>query len=249
VITTENLMSCQKPEQALPSLNQYEISFLFAETPRQLNLQWLSEHPDLLNFLVASISRRPQNLVTHIQRICLCYRRNLSEHLFGAMVDFFTVLDGHAGDFCGRLLDKVLPKLNASHAFLLNQYLQEKDFETLYLVQNSFAVMGKGLQGTTQLIVKVAENAAPEEKSQDPLDLARDYIEYSQFQEAKVVLTTAILETPAHKALHLDLLELFKSLQDVKGFVAIQQQLVEQGNPYAELWNELHDYFSVRKML
>ncbi len=249
MITTDCLVSCQKDEQPLTELAHYEIAFLFAKTPQQLNLQWLSTHPDLLNFLVAGISKRPRNLITHVQRICLCYQRNLSDHLYGAMVDLFTVLDGHADDFCGRLLDKVLPKLNASHAYLLNQYLYDKDIVTLYMVQNSFAMMGKGLLGTAQFITKLAENDAHVALINDPLVLARDYIEYSQFQEAKAVLESAILETPAHKELHQDLLELYKSLQDVRGFLSTSDSLAQQGNPFPELWSELSDFFSARKML
>jgi len=249
VITTDYLVSCQDAEQPLPNLAQYEVAFLFAQSPLQLNLHWLNEHPGILDFLVASIFRQPQNLITHVQRICLCYQKNLSEHLYGAMVDLFSVLGNHADDFCGRLLDKALPRLAASHAFLLNQYLQDKDIDVLFRVQNSFAVMGKGLLGTTQLITKLADNSVPAEIAHDPLDLARDYIEYSQFQEAEAVLSQAILQTAERKELHVDLLELYKSLQDVSKFVALQEKLTEQGNPFPELWDELNDYFSLRKML
>jgi hypothetical protein len=249
VIKTDCLLTCQDDEPPLSGLAQSEIAFLFARTPQQLNLQWLSQHPELLNFLVAGVSKQPQNLVTHVQRICLCYHKNLSDHLYGAMVDLFSVLNGHADDFCGRLLDKVLPKLNASHAYLLNQYLYDKDILTLYMVQNSFAVMGKGLLGNIQLISKLADNTMHDERLQDALILARDYIDYSQFQEAKEVLESAILETPMRKELHLDFLELCKSLQDVGAFLAMQTKLAEKGNAFPELWVELQDYFSARKML
>jgi hypothetical protein len=249
MITTDCLVSCQKDEQPLAELAGYEIAFLLAKTPQQLNLQWLSTHPDILNFLVAGISKQPRNLVTHVQRICLCYQRNLSDHLYGAMVDLFAVLDGHADDFCGRLLDKVLHKLNASHAYLLNQYLHDKDIVTLYMVQNSFVVLGKGLLGTSQFMTKLTEQDTHDAIIHDPLVLARDYIEYSQFEEAKAVLEYAISQTPTHKELHLDLLELYKSLQDIQGFLAISDLLAQQGNPFPELWSELNAYFSTRNML
>ncbi|WP_394752263.1 FimV family protein [Crenothrix sp.] len=250
MITTDHLLSCQKDDSALAGLDAYEIAFLLTKTPQQLNLQWLSTHPELLNFLVAGISKQPRNLVTHVQRICLCYQRNLSEHLYGAMVDLFTVLEGYANDFCGRLLDKVLHKLSPSHAYLLNQYLDDKDIEVLYTVQNSFVVLGKGLLGTAQFITKVAEQQDTHVAMiNDPLVLARDYIEYSQFQEAKAVLESAILEAPTRSELHLDLLELYKSLQDIKGFLITSEALAQQGNPFPELWSELNEYFSARKML
>ena len=246
---TDYLVSCQEPEQPYLGLAPYEISFLFAKTPRQLNLHWLSEHPGLLDFLVASVAKQPRDLVTHVQRICLCYQRNLSEHLYGAMVDLFCVLDGHAGDFCGRLLDKVLPKLQAPHAYLLNQYLDDKNPETLFMVQNSFTVLGKGLLGTANLVAKQVSGQHQEKSVVDPLQLARDYIEYSQFQEAKAVLESAILAMPAREELHQDILELYKSLQDVAGFSAMQALLAQQGNSFPGLWHELENYFQARKLL
>lgn len=246
---TDYLVSCQEPEPPYLGLASYEIAFLFAKTPQQLNLQWLSEHPDLLDFLVASAAKRPRNLVTHVQRICLCYQRNLSEHLYGAMVDLFCVLDGHAGDFCGRLLDKVLPKLHPSHAYLLNQYLDDRNLEALFMVQNSFALLGKGLLGTANLVVKQISEQHQEKALVDPLQLARDYIEYSQFQEAKAVLEAAILQMPSREELHQDILELYKSLQDVAGFSATQALLAQQGNLFPELWDELGGYFQAKKLL
>jgi hypothetical protein len=249
VITTDYLVSCQEPEQHLSGLAQGEIAFLFAKTPRQLNLQWLSQHPDLLNYLVVSVSRQPRNLVTHIQRICLCYQRNMSDHLYGAMVDFFSVLNGHGDDFGARLLNKVQPKLLASHAYLLSQYLQDRDIVSLYLVQSSFTVLGKGLLGTSQLMTKLVEENAYDHSLQDPLIVARDYIEYSQFQEAKSVLESAILAAPTREELHLDLLELYKSLQDVSGFLGMYELLTQQGNFFPEIWDELKAFFSAKNML
>jgi hypothetical protein len=249
VIVSDNLVVCDQPEPLPLDLEQGEISFLLAKTPRQLNLYWLSSHSGLLDFLVASVTRQPHNLITHIQRICLCYQRNLSDHLYGAMVDFFTALNGHADDFCGRLLDKVLPKLNASQAYLLNQYLQDKDLLALHRMQNSYMVLSKGLLGVTQLVTKLSENEVNEQRTQDFLQLARDYIEYSQFQEAKAVLEEGLLETPTRRELHLDILELYKSLQDVHGFLATEALLSEQGNAFPELWQELKDFFMAKNML
>jgi hypothetical protein len=249
VKTIDRLVTCQDVEPPLSDLAAYEISFLFAETPQQFNLQWLSTHPDLLDYLVAAILKKPRNLVTHVQRICVCYQRNLSEHLYGAMVDLFSVLEGHADDFCGRLLDKVLPKLQTSHAFLLNQYLYDKDLVTLYMVQNSFTVLGKGLLGTGQLVEKVSGHQHFINTLDDPVQLARDHIDNSEFQEAKTVLEQAILQTPAREALHLDILELYKSLQDVTGFTVTQEVLAQQGNPFSEQWAELYTYFKKRNLM
>ena len=109
--------------------------------------------------------------------------------------------------------------------------------------------MGKGVLGTTQLITKLADNTEINETLLDPLALARDHIEYSQFQEARAILEKAILSNPSRNELHLDLLELYKSLQDVNSFLSTYQALAQQGNPFPEMWNDLYDFFIAKRML
>ena len=232
-------------------LTPSDIYFLLDKTPQQLNLQWLYEHPDLLSYLVTYIARNPKNLVTHIQRICACYQANLSEHLYGAVIDLFTVLDGCAQEFKAKMLVKVKPKLIQSHVNLLEAYLQEEDILTLYLVQNPFAILSKGLMGTTQLVTRPVNdvNRQPEANSQDPLQQAREYIEYADFHEAQNVLEAAILEEPQRKALHLELLAIYKSLQDVDSFVMFSEILEHEGNPFPMLWQQTSDFFVSKSLL
>lgn len=237
MIATAKVISCQEPEQPLPDIGSQELAFLFARTSRDFNLEWLHDHPELLHHLIGAVARQPKNLVTHLQRIYLCYQQDLPEQLYGALTDLFIVLNRRSIAFSGRLLSAVSSKLSAPQYQLLRRYLIKKDFPPLHLPQNAFSVLGKGFIGTSQLLTPLHEKSKHEQEH-DPLLLARDYVEYSQLQEAIEVLEKAVVEDPQREALHVELLELYKSMKDIESLRKIQQQLSVEGNPFNSLWDE-----------
>lgn len=243
MITTAQMISCQEAEQPLADLALQEIAFLFARTSRDLNLEWLHGHPELLNHLLAAISKQPKNLLAHLQRIYLCYQQDLPEQLYGAVTDLFIVLNRRSIKFSSRLLSSVSSKLPAERYQLLHRYLIKKDFPPLYLPQNAFTILGKGFIGTSEVMVQLQEKTQAEEEH-DPLLLARDYIEYSQLQEAIEVLEQAVEKYPEREELHTELLELYKSLKDSESFQKMYQQLAAEGNPFQLLWDETNAFFS-----
>jgi hypothetical protein len=241
-ITTQ-VLSCQEQEQPITYLSENEIAFLSAGTRRDFNSERLDGHPELLNYLVAAITRQPKNLAAHMQRIYFCYRQDLAEQLYGALTDLFVVLNRRSIAFSGRLLNAVRSKLPEEQYKLLRRYLLKKDFPAIYLPQSSFSVLGRGLIGGYHLVSKV--NVTPKNRQEhDPLRLARDYIEYSQLQEAKDVLEQAVMEDPERDELHADLLDLYKSLKDTEGFREMFKRLAEEGNPFQGLWEETNAYLN-----
>jgi hypothetical protein len=243
MITTAQVLSCQEPEQPIAYQADNEIAFLLAEGGYDFNLERLDSHPELLNHLVAAISRQPKNLAAHMQRIYFCYRQDLPEQLYGALTDLFIVLNRRSIAFSNRMLSAVSSKLPEKQYKLLRRYLLKKDFPALYLPQNSFTVLGKGLIGGYHLVNKI-KVTSKHIQEHDPLRLARDYIEYSQLQEAKEVLEKAVMEDPERDDLHSNLLELYKSLKDAEGFREMFKQLSDRGNSFQDLWEETNAYFN-----
>ncbi|MGR8933486.1 MAG: type IV pilus assembly protein FimV [Gammaproteobacteria bacterium] len=241
MITTAQVISCPEAEKSIPDMENQELAFLFAKTRRDFNLEWLHDHPELLHHLVNAIAKQPKNLLVHMQRIYLCYQQDLPEQLYGALTDLFIVLNRRSIAFSSRILSAVSSKLSEPHYKLLHRYLVKKDFPPLHLPQNAYSVLGKGFIGTSQLLVRVHEKSTS--KEHDPLQLARDYIEYSQLQEALEVLEKAVSDDPKREALHSDLLELYKSLHDVEGFQRMRQQLSITDNPFHTLWDEADNFF------
>ena len=75
------------------------------------------------------------------------------------------------------------------------------------------------------------------------MELARDYIEYSQLDEAKHVLEMAILEQPERLEIHYELLTLYQSMRDSAGFNQMLIQLTHAGIDLIDEWTQLNIYF------
>mgnify|MGYP006276854891 CR=1 FL=1 len=105
---------------------------------------------------------------------------------------------------------------------------------------NQYSVLARGLEGSDRL---VEQSKQPVQISIDPLELARDYIEYSQLDEAKSVLEKAILQQPERVELHHELLDLYRSTRDASGFNIMLNELSELKVELIDEWKQLNTYF------
>jgi len=212
-----------------------EIAFLNVHD--SLSLESLYGHPHLLEYFIFQVSRNPDNLLPHIQRIYYCFQQNLTEQLYAALLDFFILLQKRGRTLRLRMLHGSKSRLSEQHNGLLQAYL---DHETA-MPGNSFSVLHSGCVGHTEFI-KAADE--PSAQDHDPLQLARDFIDYSQLAEAKEVLEQAILEHPENNALSELLLELYQSTQDISGWRRMMKFYTEQQKAVPASWNDSRSFFS-----
>lgn len=114
------------------------------------------------------------------------------------------------------------------------------EMDVALLEGNQYSIFTKGLLGTQSLVQQVISS---DEQAYDPLDLARDYIEYSQLSEAKDVLENAIINEPHRLELHQSLLELYKSTQDISGLKKMVEFFASLNIPKPDGWDELMTLF------
>ncbi|WP_442497475.1 type IV pilus assembly protein FimV [Methylobacter sp. sgz302048] len=196
--------------------------------------------PDqVLRNLVFRISRKPRQLITHIQRIYYCYHANLSEQLFAALVDFLVILERRGADISRRMIIGTSSKLSREQYKSLRAFMMN-EMDVALLEGNQYSIFTKGLLGTQNLVQQVISS---DEQAYDPLDLARDYIEYSQLSEAKDVLENAIINEPHRLELHQSLLELYKSTQDISGLKKMVEFFASLNIPKPDGWDELMTLF------
>ncbi len=214
-----------------------DTSFVFSKQDKhKFSLHHILEDEDILDNLVHEITKNPKNLITHIQRINFCYKRNNSEQLFAALSDFFRVLEHKGIDISRRMFAGVKNKLAPDREEQLRQYLENR----AELTENQFCVLGKGIIGTVNLVQQIYASG---DQEHDPLVLARDYIEYSQLDEAKRVLEKAIVEISKREALHVELLRLYKATKDISGFHKMYEALKALNNPMQDEWDRMNEYF------
>ncbi|NOR81756.1 MAG: hypothetical protein GQ529_13140 [Methyloprofundus sp.] len=215
---------------------EYSEPVFLLQNNKHLHIKEVNSY--MLNFLTASILRTPKDLLIHLQRITLCYEQKDEDQLYAAIVDFFVVLQGAGLSIRQRVVDGSRNHLSPLLRQRLKNYLSN-----YHLIQgNIYSVLTSGLESNVELVVSQTEDKG--ELDHDPLKIARDFIEYSQLGEAKKMLETSILASPDYIELHEDLLELYKSTNDIDAFHEMKVALIEINHPMQTQWDALNSYFT-----
>jgi len=202
-------------------------------------LHFHGANDEILKDLVYTIIKQPRNLLTHLQRITLCYEKNNETQLSAALMDLFVVLEEAGDAIKQRMLVGARNHLSTPLFEQLQAYLNASQ-----LIQgNVYTVLTRGLESRNDLVL-VQQNDAVNSIKHDPLQIAREYIEYSQLEEAVKVLESAILEMPQRSEIHTDLIELYQSTNDRDGFNKMQLALAKINHPMQAQWDVLNAYFN-----
>lgn len=195
-----------------------------------------------LERLAFRVSRAPKSLRAHVERIHYCFNHYMNEQLYAALIDLLIVLNNAGRELSKRMIFGSRSRLTESQFQTLRYFLKSDDAAIETLPRNRFSLFTKGLQSSLPL-VQVVEEAG--ETELDPLQLARDYIEFSQLDEAARVLEQAILMRPEHAELHDELLSLYRSTRDRTGFKRTQDELNRLGASLPPEWAQLQDFLKV----
>lgn len=198
-------------------------------------------YSDFLEKLVFQISRKPKGLLAHTQRIYYCFHAQLNEQLFAAIVDFLIVLNKKGTAISRRIIMGTKSHLTAEQFFTLQDYLKNTEADVNSLEGNRYSLFTKGLIGTNDMVHPIEKKQ--DDESHDPLAIARDHIEYSQLDDAKRVLETAVLDQPTRLDFQEELLALYRSTRDSSAFNAMFTQLIESGITLNDEWHTLNNYF------
>jgi len=235
------LIACRDKQNEANESREFNV-FLLSDSVA-FNFPTLELPEDFLRHLVHLVTRKPRRLITHIQRIYHCYQANLPEQLFAALVDLLVILNKRGKAISQRLIMGTKSKLSDEQYKMLHKFMTE-DFDVALLTGNQYSVFTKGLIGTGNLL---QQNETPDKQAHDPLDLAHDYIEYSQLDEAKGILEKAIIDQPERLELHQCLLELYKSTLDTAGFMTMYHILAGLDVDMPDEWTALQAFLNEHK--
>jgi hypothetical protein len=207
------------------------------------NALWCPESLSYSNFLeklVFRVARKPKSLIAHLQRIYFCFHEDLNEPLFAAIVDFLVILNKRGKAISWRILAGSKPRLQTDQFTVIKNYLKDENADVFLLAGNQYSIFTKGILGTNNMISYVEKQDKPDH---DPLDIARDHIEYFQLEEAKDVLEKALFKQPARLELHHELLALYRSTRDAERFNKMLNQLPQSDFDITDEWNQLNNLF------
>ncbi len=187
--------------------------------------------------IVFKVFRQPKRLIAHVQRIYFTYHHEMQEQLYAALVDFLWVLNGKGEALGQRMVYATRSLLSEQQLDVLKNYLAKQNNELF--TGNKFNLFTSGVIGSNILLSET--KVALSDKHYDALDIARDYIEYSQLDAAKETLETAVLEAPDRQELQTELLELYKVTKDFQAFTDLNNQLNESVSLLSAEWLAFSD--------
>jgi hypothetical protein len=196
-----------------------------------------------LENLTFQILKQPTVLDTHIQRIVYCYQHHLNEPLYAALVDLLIVLSGKGTSLGLRMIKGAKSKLHPEQYAMLKGVFAMPPSEVKWLKGNLYSLFSRGVIGTPHVIFK---EECHTQQVIDPLEIARDFVAYSQLEDAIETLEQAILVHLDRQELHHDLLELYKVTLNFERFEQMHSTLLKHVKTLPVGWDELKGYFNAR---
>lgn len=221
---------------AIEAPDEIELAFMQDGVPA---LNSASLAPDILvaEHLAHAVAATPGNLLRHTQRVFFHYRADDADGLYSALFDLFTALRENGRRLRRRLLFGAQSKLLPEQFEALGLWLSQTSPPDEKLMPNATtAVLSRGMEGACAL-VEVIESARQAQR--DPLIEAREYIEYSQIEEARGLLESAVLDAPDREDLQAELLHLYLATRDFEHFRAMREKLTELITSLPDCWQTL----------
>ncbi|MEW8313402.1 MAG: hypothetical protein AB2669_19885 [Candidatus Thiodiazotropha endolucinida] len=200
--------------------------------PKGVDLSLWAKH------LAHSVAREPFNLINHVRRVRLHLAYNDADASFGAMLDLHLVLGDKGISLRGSLLrqlKKILPQ-DRYDLFLKHYKPGLRPDQSLPASRHS--VLGNFFAGNTILVKKETPRTTPSLKQHNPLNLAREELNFGDVSKAQQILEEALIEAPKTPELHHELLELYSHTRSLEDLIRMQERL---GNNIAialEEWNQ-----------
>jgi len=188
--------------------------------------------------LIYRVRRSPKRLMFHLQRIYFCFNNKLPEQLYAALIDLFYILDGKGKEFSQRIAAEVSFILAEKESAKIKAYLSS--YNEFLLVGNKYSIFTRGMISSLPVITET--DIVVEEY--DVLALARDYIEYSQLEQAMNVLQDGIIEMPQRTELQHELLELYTITKSYLAYKKMTNQLMEYQIDITAEWQDSAKYFA-----
>lgn len=213
-------------------------------TPQQLFLRGheLGNQDLILGALTNLIRKRPEYLIAHVWRIFLCFNTQRREPLYAALVDLLITLNGRGASLAQRLIQGCASALDVEDMQTLLSFQQHPQ----HLDGNRYCLFSKGLIGSTDLFANAPNPSLP--RRHDVLQIAYDFIEYSQLDEAMDTLEHGILAEPGNLELQGLLLEIYQSTRSRNRCELFQQQLLEAGVSLSEQWRNALSHLGAKSL-
>jgi hypothetical protein len=228
-------------------LAQGEASFTNPNFLESHGLRWERDEPELDDHLSHAIATQPTQLLAHTRRIFLKYWKKDGDGLYSALVDLFLVLGQQKGyALRKRLLWGSRDRLSACHFQALRLWLNAAETpQEADIPPASQSLFLHGVRGSLELVTLFEQM----EYHRDPLIEAREYIEFSQLEEARSLLEASVLQQPTRDDLLRELLELYNATRDTVHYLAMRAKLLSSIGRLPPYWIKFEDLLQEQETL
>jgi hypothetical protein len=236
LITRKLVLADGSPSDTVEAPEEMELAFAIGDE-LELPSSILALEEPLAEHLSHDVALAPRNLLRHTQRIIFHYRIADADGLYSAFYDLFTVLHGKGRRLRARLLKGASSRLAPEHFEALSSWLSnETPPAGKNLPEPPRSVLSQGVDGVCELVRAIETAGRPR---RDPLVEAREHIEYSQIEEARDLLESAVLEDPDRAELQTELLHLYLATRDHEHFRTMREKLTEIVTTLPDEWQTL----------
>lgn len=191
--------------------------------------------------LAHQITRFPNDLRSHTQRIIIFIEQCKIEALYSGLVDLFLILGDKGAALRKRLLlmaRSVLP----DHQFdFLQQALSAGLDSNISVIDANQSILSHGRKNKTPFIAKNSIDASISIGLMEQVD---SYLEYGQLDEARLLLEKSLLENPLQQEGHQDLAVIFQKMANKALFVSFYEELLKLDVTLPLIWEQVADGFN-----
>ncbi len=184
-------------------------------------------------------AQEPGNLLNHVRRIHLHLAHKQPEELFGAMMDLYLALGDKGIQLRHRLLKHASKLLSQEMQEIFINHQQEGLQPQQPLPPCAHSVLGNFFTGGLRLVTPQKAENQPASREIDPLELAREELNYGDITVAQQILEEALLQSPKRLGLHYGLLEIYKHTQSLDDLLAMRERLGDEIGIARAAWNQV----------
>ncbi len=184
-------------------------------------------------------AQEPGNLLNHVRRIYLHLACKQTHELFGAMLDLHLVLGDKGAQLRHRLLGMTGKLLSREMQAFFITHQQSGVLPQQPLPASRYSVLGNFFTGGLRLVTPQKSEDQPSGREIDPLELAREELNYGDISVAQQILEEALLRAPKRLGLHYGLLEIYKHTQSLEDLLAMQDRLGDDIAIARTAWNQM----------
>ncbi len=220
-----------------PGLEQILVMTLSSE--KHLNIALNLSESFTLDFFRHEISRNPENIRRHMQRINYIITLGQQLLLFGAIIDLFIVLKDKGVALKQRILRLSNPVLDKQHFLFLKKHLTKPLSKRDKLPNDSCSILTSGLSGSYKLVQRFKIN---EKQNNDIIFTVIHELNQGKTDQALSMLEDAINAEPERVMLHQLLLRLYRKTANLERFNKIYLGLYHASMPLKQQWIDTKRY-------